>query len=131
MRASDGVATPLSVSRQVSGSSVGWSPDGNRLAYTIADHDADADGQITPLDATQLCIASVDAALTRPDKPLVDGPRIGAIAWSPDGTALALIVQTTSSLGTLMRVNTADSALAPLTDQSLLVDAAAGLRWVR
>jgi Tol biopolymer transport system component len=131
MRANDGVATPLSVNGQVSGASVSWSLDGNRLAYTIADHDADADGQITPLDATQLYVASVDAALTRPAKPLLDGPRFGAIAWSPDGNALALVVQTTSSLGMLMRVNTADGALAPLTDKSLLVDAATGLRWVQ
>ncbi len=131
MRANDGVATPLSVERQVSGTSVSWSADGNRLAYTIADHDADSDGRITPLDATQLYVASVEAALNRPDKALVDGPRFGAIGWSPDGTALALIVQTTGSLGMLMRVNTADGALAPLTDQSLRVDAATGLYWVR
>jgi Tol biopolymer transport system component len=131
MRSNDAVATPLSGGSLVAGGSLAWSPDGNTLAYTIATHDDNADGKITPVDATQLYIAPVDADLRRPDKPLLDGPRIGAIAWSPDGASIAIIAQTSNSLGTLIRVTVANAALAPLTDNSLLVDPATGLHWVR
>ncbi len=131
MRANDAVATPLSSGTQVAGGAVAWSPDGNRLAYTIATHDDNADGKITQLDSTQLYVVPVDVALTRPDKPLLDGPRIGAIAWSPDGASIAIVAQTSNSLGTLVRVTVSNAALAPLTDNSLLVDSGTGLYWVR
>jgi Tol biopolymer transport system component len=131
MRSTDAVATPLSSGTQVAGGAVAWSPDGNTLAYTIATHDDNADGRITQLDSTQLYIAPTEVDLRRPDQPLLDGPRIGAIAWSPDGASIAIVAQTSNSLGTLLRIAIANRALAPLTDNSLLVDSATGLRWVR
>ncbi len=131
MRSNDAVATPLSSGTQVAGGAVAWSPDGNALAYTIATHDDNADGRITQLDSTQLFVAPLDTDLRRPNKPLLDGPRIGAVAWSPDGAAIAIVAQTSNSLGTLFRITVANAALAPLTDNSLLVDSATGLRWVR
>ncbi len=131
MRSTDAVATPLSSGTQVAGGAVAWRPDGSALAYTIAIHDDNADGKITQLDSTQLVIAPVDAELTRPDRPLLDGPRIGAVAWSPDGASIAIIAQTSTSLGTLIRVTVSNGALAPLTDNSLVVDPTTGLYWVR
>jgi Tol biopolymer transport system component len=130
MRTSEAVATPLSSSNQAVSGGLGWSPDGNRIAYAIATHDDNADGKITALDATQVYVVSVEAALARPDRPILDGSRIGALAWSPDGTALALVMQTSSSLGTLARLDIATGTLTALTDNSLLVDGAMGLRWV-
>jgi Tol biopolymer transport system component len=130
MRTSEAVATPLSSSNQAASGALGWSPDGSRLAYAIATHDDNVDGKINAQDATQLYVVSVDSALARPDRPVLDGSRIGALAWSPDGKALGLVVQTGSSLGTLARLDIATSTLTPLTDNSLLVDATMGLRWV-
>jgi Tol biopolymer transport system component len=130
MRTSEAVATPLSSSNQTASGALGWSPDGNRLAFVIAIRDDNADGKITALDATQVYVVSLEGALARPDRPVLDGSRIGALAWSPDGTALALVAQTGSSLGVLTRLDIATGTLTPLTDSSLLVDAAMGLRWV-
>lgn len=130
MRTSEAVATPLSSSNQAVSSALGWSPDGNRLAYAVATHDDNADGKITEQDATQVFVVSVDAGLARPNKATLDGSRIVALAWSPDGTALALVAQTGNSLGTLARLDIATGTLTPLTDNSLLVDGTMGLRWV-
>jgi dipeptidyl aminopeptidase/acylaminoacyl peptidase len=132
MRANDAVATPLTGgATQVVGGAVIWSPDGNRLAYTVATHDDNADGKITQLDSTQLYVIPMEATVSRPTKPLIDGPRIGAIAWSPDSAAMALVVQTSASLGTLVRADLSNGSLAPLTDNALVVDSATGLYWVR
>ena len=131
VRANEAVAVPLTGgANQVVGGAMGWSPDGNRLAYTVATHDDNADGRITPLDSTQLYVAPVGTDLTRPTKPLIDGPRMGGIAWSPDGTGIAMIVQNSNSLGALVRADIASAALSPLTDNSLLVDSGTGLVWV-
>jgi Tol biopolymer transport system component len=132
MQANDAVALPLTGgANQVVGGAVAWSPDGNRLAYTVAVRDDNADGRITQLDSTQVYVISTEAGVTRPTSPLIDGPRIGALAWSPDGTALALVVQTSTSLGTLVRADVSNASLAPLTDNTLLADSATGLHWVR
>lgn len=131
MGADDVIAAPFSGSGQVAGGGLSWSPDGNRFAYTIAVKDDNADGQITAGDATQLYIADMSGGLTRPAKPLLDGPRLGSAAWSPAGDAIALVARTDNSLGALIRVNAADGTVDTLSDQTVLVDSAAPIYWLR
>lgn len=130
MGADDVIAAPFSGSGQVAGGGLSWSPDGNKFAYTIAVKDDDADGQLTADDATQLYIADLSSGLTRPSKPLLDGPRLGSAAWSPAGDAIALVARTENSLGALIRVNAADGTVDTLSDSTVQVDSTAPLYWL-
>ena len=71
----------------LTGHSAAWSPDGQRIAYAIANDDAGAD---------DLYIAAKDGSgakkLVR-----IENASVGLIRWSPDGKVLRMVVQRESS----------------------------------
>ena len=77
----------------LTGHSAGWSPDGQSIAYAVANG-----------DANDLYVAARDGSATR-RLGRIENAYVGLIRWSPDGKVLRMIVQRESS-GSVWEVST-------------------------
>ncbi len=71
----------------LTGHSAAWSPDGQRIAYAIANDDVGAD---------DLYIAAKDGSAAK-KLVRIENAFVGLIRWSPDGKVLRMVVQRESS----------------------------------